>query len=103
MQYSRMAVRTRFVDDHIIEFLHSQPGKKQVVLLGAGMDSRAWRMSLPKGNHRSSLTFMPLALLCAPCPCSSLATLDCSMPEPITHFQCKSLRSVHTNNNTIKQ
>ncbi|KAK9861294.1 hypothetical protein WJX84_009360 [Apatococcus fuscideae] len=48
-QYSRMACRTKFIDDCIQQFLHGQPGQKQVVLLGAGMDSRAWRMDVPSG------------------------------------------------------
>ncbi|KAK9826652.1 hypothetical protein WJX74_007947 [Apatococcus lobatus] len=49
VQYSRMAVRTKFIDDCIAQSLTSQEGLKQVVLLGAGMDSRAWRMPMPEG------------------------------------------------------
>lgn len=40
-----MAVRTRFFDDWLVESARS--GRKQIVLPGAGMDTRAFRLSLP--------------------------------------------------------
>lgn len=40
-----MAVRTRFFDDWLVDAAHQ--GRKQIVLLGAGMDTRAFRLSLP--------------------------------------------------------
>ena len=45
---TRIAVRTRFFDDAILDALRRTPGA-QVVLLGAGLDARAWRLSPPGG------------------------------------------------------
>jgi methyltransferase (TIGR00027 family) len=42
------AVRTRFFDDHLLA-VTADPGVRQVVLLGAGMDSRASRLDWPEG------------------------------------------------------
>jgi len=39
--------RTRFGDDHLRRQYQEQ-GVRQLVLLGAGMDARAWRMDLPE-------------------------------------------------------
>lgn len=39
--------RTRFGDDHLRRQYQEQ-GVRQLVLLGAGMDARAWRMELPE-------------------------------------------------------
>lgn len=93
VQYSRMAVRTRFVDDRITKFLHSQPGPKQVVLLGAGMDSRAWRMPLPEGKHYSSLSFVDPALPCSPHPFSNLSTS--THLHPLQHCRSRLCIAVH--------
>ncbi|BDA41776.1 Putative S-adenosyl-L-methionine-dependent methyltransferase [Coccomyxa sp. Obi] len=43
----RVALRTLFYDDHLLAACKA--GARQVVLLGAGMDSRAWRLDLPEG------------------------------------------------------
>jgi methyltransferase (TIGR00027 family) len=50
----RIAVRTRFFDDALANALRAAPGA-QVVLLGAGLDARAWRLSPPDGTPRCSL------------------------------------------------
>jgi len=44
----RIAVRTRFFDDALVAAIARAPGA-QVVLLGAGLDARAWRMRPPPG------------------------------------------------------
>lgn len=44
----RVALRTLFYDDHLLAALKGG-AVRQVVLLGAGMDSRAWRLDLPEG------------------------------------------------------
>ncbi|DBA91010.1 TPA: hypothetical protein ACH3X2_004215 [Trebouxia sp. C0005] len=53
---TRFALRTKLIDDQILAALsdskvsESQPeAVRQVVVLGAGMDTRAWRMDLPEG------------------------------------------------------
>jgi len=51
---NRIAVRTRFFDDALAAALRLAPGA-QVVLLGAGLDARAWRLSPPEGTPLSSL------------------------------------------------
>ncbi|CAL8462346.1 g1879 [Coccomyxa elongata] len=43
----RVALRTLYYDDHLLAACKA--GARQVVLLGAGMDSRAWRLDLPEG------------------------------------------------------
>mmetsp|Transcript_1012 Transcript_1012/g.2362 ORF Transcript_1012/g.2362 Transcript_1012/m.2362 type:complete len:293 (+) Transcript_1012:823-1701(+) len=43
----RIAVRTRYFDDAIVAALEG--GAVQVVMLGAGMDTRPWRLRLPPG------------------------------------------------------
>lgn len=45
----RFAVRTRYFDDAIVHAL--QGGARQVVMLGAGMDTRPWRLALPPDTH----------------------------------------------------
>ncbi|MBG0854188.1 SAM-dependent methyltransferase [Streptomyces spinoverrucosus] len=45
-----LAVRTRFFDDHLLDAAHSG-GVRQVVLLGAGLDTRAYRLKWPDGVH----------------------------------------------------
>ena len=49
-------MRTKLIDDQILDALsdsnisEEQPeAVRQVVVLGAGMDTRAWRMDLPEG------------------------------------------------------
>ena len=49
----RIAVRTKFFDDALLAALGRTPGA-QVVLLGAGLDSRAWRLSPPDGGPKCS-------------------------------------------------
>lgn len=44
-----LAVRTRFFDDHLLAAARS--GCRQVVLLGAGLDTRAYRLDWPDGTH----------------------------------------------------
>ena len=46
-QVGRVTLRTLFFDRHLLAALKG--GARQVVLLGAGMDSRAWRLDLPPG------------------------------------------------------
>lgn len=46
-QVGRVTLRTLFFDRHLLAALEG--GARQVVLLGAGMDSRAWRLDLPPG------------------------------------------------------
>ncbi|BDA46207.1 Putative S-adenosyl-L-methionine-dependent methyltransferase [Coccomyxa sp. Obi] len=43
----RMVLRTLYYDDHLLAACKA--GARQVVLLGAGMDTRAWRLELPEG------------------------------------------------------
>jgi methyltransferase (TIGR00027 family) len=44
-----MVVRTRFFDDYLLAATRS--GCRQVVLLGAGLDARAYRLEWPSGVH----------------------------------------------------
>ncbi|MFJ5271734.1 SAM-dependent methyltransferase [Streptomyces sp. NPDC088358] len=44
-----LAVRTRFFDDHLLTA--TRAGRAQVVLLGAGLDTRAFRLDWPAGTH----------------------------------------------------
>ncbi|WP_405884306.1 SAM-dependent methyltransferase [Streptomyces sp. NBC_01384] len=44
-----LAVRTRFFDDHLLAT--TREGRAQVVLLGAGLDTRAFRLAWPAGTH----------------------------------------------------
>ena len=44
----RVTLRTLFFDDHVLAAVRA--GARQVVLLGAGMDCRAWRLDLPAGD-----------------------------------------------------
>ncbi|MFF3336373.1 SAM-dependent methyltransferase [Streptomyces sp. NPDC002888] len=44
-----LAVRTRFFDDHLLATAHE--GRRQVVLLGAGLDTRAYRLDWPDGTR----------------------------------------------------
>ena len=53
---TRFALRTKLIDDQVLAALsdskisEDQPETvRQVVVLGAGMDTRAWRMDLPEG------------------------------------------------------
>ena len=54
---TRFALRTKLIDDQVLAALsdskisEDQPeAVRQVVVLGAGMDTRAWRMDLPEGS-----------------------------------------------------
>lgn len=44
-----LAVRTRFFDDHLLAT--ARDGRRQVVLLGAGLDTRAYRLDWPDGTQ----------------------------------------------------
>lgn len=44
-----LAVRTRFFDDHLLDV--TRAGCEQVVLLGAGLDTRAFRLDWPVGTQ----------------------------------------------------
>jgi methyltransferase (TIGR00027 family) len=44
-----LAVRTRFFDDHLLAA--ARTGCRQVVLLGAGLDTRAYRLDWPARTH----------------------------------------------------
>ena len=48
----RIAIRTRFFDDAVLAAL-ARLSTAQVVLLGAGLDTRAWRLSPPKRHAQS--------------------------------------------------
>ena len=43
-----MVPRTRFGDDFVIQEYSKPRGVRQLVLLGAGMDARAYRLRLPE-------------------------------------------------------
>lgn len=47
--YSRGVVRTRFIDDYLISATEGRC--EQVVILGAGLDTRAFRLPWPDGVH----------------------------------------------------
>ena len=49
----RVTLRTLFFDEHVLSAVRE--GAKQVVLLGAGMDCRAWRLDLPAGEGAISV------------------------------------------------
>lgn len=53
----RVALRTLFFDAKITAALEGKhgPKAKQVVLLGAGMDTRAWRLKMPAGILQCTL------------------------------------------------
>ena len=44
--FAYLAARTRFFDDAVVDALDA--GIRQVVVLGAGYDSRAWRLARPR-------------------------------------------------------
>ena len=52
----RIAIRTRFFDDAVLAAL-ARLSAAQVVLLGAGLDTRAWRLSPPKGTPKARAVF----------------------------------------------
>jgi methyltransferase (TIGR00027 family) len=48
--YSRGVVRTRYIDDHLLEAVADRAHRcRQVVLLGSGLDTRAFRLPWPDG------------------------------------------------------
>jgi hypothetical protein len=63
----RVTLRTLFFDARIAAALEGKdgPAARQVVLLGAGMDTRAWRLKMPAGGY--------WALLCPSFPPSRYA------------------------------
>ncbi len=46
-----LPIRHRFLDDFLASSLTSDPAVRQVVLLGAGLDARAFRLAWPAGTH----------------------------------------------------
>lgn len=52
----RIAIRTRFFDDAVLAAL-ARHRTAQVVLLGAGLDTRAWRLSPPEGKPKARAVF----------------------------------------------
>lgn len=58
----RVAIRTKFFDDAAVEYLatidRARGGEtaRQVVLLGAGYDTRAWRLEAPSAEARTNTT-----------------------------------------------
>jgi methyltransferase (TIGR00027 family) len=48
---SLMAVRTAEIDVQALGVIASLPEVRQVVILGAGLDPRAWRLPWPAGTH----------------------------------------------------
>ena len=60
-QVGRVTLRTLFFDKHLLAALRS--GARQVVLLGAGMDSRAWRLDLPPGDRGTLALALGLACI----------------------------------------
>lgn len=48
---SRFAMRTKWIDDRTLHAVSRQNQPvRQVVVLGAGMDTRPWRLNLPAGD-----------------------------------------------------
>lgn len=52
-QVGRLTLRTLFFDDQVLSAVKA--GASQVVILGAGMDCRAWRLDLPAGEDHGGL------------------------------------------------
>jgi methyltransferase (TIGR00027 family) len=42
-----IALRTAYLDEHVVHWAKSEPAKRQVVVLGAGLDARAARFAQP--------------------------------------------------------
>ena len=58
--YGRIAIRTRFFDDAVKDALarcDDGEGPWQVVLLGAGLDTRAWRLAPPASAPKARAVF----------------------------------------------
>jgi methyltransferase (TIGR00027 family) len=47
--WSHAVIRTQFFDDYLLDA--TAHGIRQVVLLAAGLDTRAYRLSWPRGAH----------------------------------------------------
>mmetsp|Transcript_3511 Transcript_3511/g.7658 ORF Transcript_3511/g.7658 Transcript_3511/m.7658 type:complete len:622 (+) Transcript_3511:94-1959(+) len=45
-----MAIRTAEIDHQMLSAVNSEPQPRQVVILGAGLDPRAWRLAWPAGT-----------------------------------------------------
>ena len=55
----RIAIRTRFFDDAVLDAIESGTRRQrewQVVLLGAGLDTRAWRLA-PRAGDKVAAVF----------------------------------------------
>lgn len=84
----RLAIRTRFFDELIVEFCERH-ARCQLVLLGAGLDTRAQRLHLGSGCSvfaldarrviRGKLAALPRN---APLRCGSLAHVACDLTDP---------------------
>ncbi|MFG2681065.1 SAM-dependent methyltransferase [Streptomyces sp. NPDC048392] len=72
-------VRSRFFDDYLLTAARS--GCRQVVLLGAGLDTRAFRLDWPTGVHLfevevpAVLAFKERVLDCSPVTCGRRSTV----------------------------
>lgn len=80
-----IGLRTRFIDD----FLHSSHATKQTVLLGAGLDTRAYRLAWPADarvievDHANVLEFKARVLdLLSARPSSELVTVATDLSVP---------------------
>lgn len=78
---NRFAIRTAWFDAAVIEAVTPPRGATQVVLLGAGMDSRAWRLTFPQDVHWCA----PLRLPPAPSPCPLHARARTRLPRCAPH------------------
>ena len=56
LKIGAMAVRTAYLDREVMGHLSRQPAgaAQQVVNLGAGLDTRPWRLDLPEGMHNGA-------------------------------------------------
>lgn len=64
---SRFAMRTKWIDDRILHAVSPRRDLqvRQVVVLGAGMDTRPWRLDLPAGMPCQSFYNSVQAVLAA--------------------------------------
>ncbi|MFE6281477.1 SAM-dependent methyltransferase [Streptomyces sp. NPDC057877] len=75
-----MVVRTRFFDEHLLD--SARAGGRQVVLIGAGLDTRAFRLDWPTGvhvfevEHPALLAFKERVLDCSPPTCGRRSLVE---------------------------
>jgi methyltransferase (TIGR00027 family) len=82
------ALRTRFYDDHLVAVTGPE-GCRQVVILAAGLDTRAWRMSWPPSTKlfeldRPSLFAVKDAVLAGVDPACERKTVGVDLRDPWT-------------------